>query len=59
MVLVLYGLSLQQAARSPDLPDDIDIDNPVARDTWPTVRAGLHFLLPIGTLIWCLMVEEM
>ena len=59
VVLVLYGLSLQQAARSPDLPEDIDIDNPVARDTWPTVRAGLHFLLPIGTLIWCLMVEEM
>ena len=21
--------------------------------------AGLHFLMPIGTLIWCLMVEEM
>jgi TRAP transporter 4TM/12TM fusion protein len=59
VVLGLYGLSLQQAARSPELPDDIDIDNPVARDTWPTVRAGLHFLLPIGTLIWCLMVEEM
>jgi TRAP-type uncharacterized transport system fused permease subunit len=23
------------------------------------VRAGLHFLMPIGVLIWCLMVEEM
>ena len=51
--------SVQQAARSPDLPDDIDIDNPKPLDTWPTVRAGLHFLMPIGTLIWCLMVEEM
>ena len=30
-----------------------------ALDTWPTVKAGLHFLLPISTLIWCLMVEEM
>ena len=59
VVLALYGLSLQQVARSPDLPDDIDIDNPVALDTWPAVRAGLHFLLPIGTLIWCLMVEEL
>ena len=48
-----------QAARCPDLPQDIDIDNPKALDTWPTVKAGLHFLLPIATLIWCLMVEEM
>ena len=59
VVLALYAVSVQQAARSPDLPEDIDIDNPKPLDTWPTVRAGLHFLIPIGTLIWCLMVEEM
>ncbi len=59
VVLGLYFISIQQAAQSPDLPEDIDIDNPKPLDTWPTVRAGLHFLLPIGTLIWCLMVEEM
>src|SRR5688500_4484518 len=59
VVLALYAVSVQQAAQSPDLPDDIDIDNPKALDTWPTVRAGLHYLMPIGTLIWCLMVEEM
>ncbi len=58
-VAALYGVCLHQAARSPDLAQDIDIDNPKALDTWPTVRAGLHFLIPIGTLIWCLMVEEM
>lgn len=59
VVLALYGISLHQAARSPDLPEDIDIENPHALDTWPTVRAGLHYLLPIGTLIWCLMIEEL
>jgi TRAP transporter 4TM/12TM fusion protein len=59
VVLALYAISIQQAAQSPDLPEDIDIDNPKPLDTWPTVRAGLHFLMPIGTLIWCLMVEEM
>ena len=59
VVLALYAVSVQQAARSPDLPDDIDIDHPNPPDTWPTVRAGLHFLMPIGTLIWCLMVEEL
>jgi TRAP transporter 4TM/12TM fusion protein len=59
VVLGLYGISIHQAAHCPDLPEDIDVDNPKPLDTWPTVRAGLHFLLPIGTLIWCLMVEEM
>jgi TRAP transporter 4TM/12TM fusion protein len=59
VVLGLYAFSIWQAAKSPDLPDDIDIDNPKPLDTWPTVRAGLHYLMPIGTLIWCLMVEEL
>jgi TRAP transporter 4TM/12TM fusion protein len=59
VVLALYGVSIWQAAGCPDLPDDIDIDNPKPLDTWPTVRAGLHYLIPIGTLIWCLMVEMM
>jgi TRAP transporter 4TM/12TM fusion protein len=55
----LYLYTLKMAASCPDLPQDIDIDNPVVMDTWPTVKAGMHFLLPIGTLIWCLMIEEM
>jgi TRAP transporter 4TM/12TM fusion protein len=59
VVAGLYLYTLKQAANCPDLPQDIDIDNPQVLDTWPTVRAGMHFLLPIGTLIWCLMVEEM
>ena len=56
---LLYLYAVRQAAGSPDLPQDIDIDNPRPLDTWPTVKAGLHFLMPIGTLIWCLMVEEL
>jgi TRAP transporter 4TM/12TM fusion protein len=59
LVLALYLFSVYMAARSPDLPPDIDIDHPQALETWPAVKAGLHFLLPIGMLIWCLMVEEM
>jgi TRAP transporter 4TM/12TM fusion protein len=55
----LYLFAVKQAAACPDLPQDIDIDAPRALDTWPAVRAGLHFLLPVGVLIWCLMVEEM
>jgi TRAP transporter 4TM/12TM fusion protein len=59
VVVGLYLFSIFQAARSPDLPDDIDVENPKPLQTWPTVRAGLHYLMPIGVLIWCLMVEEM
>ena len=59
VVLILYFISIREAARCPDLPQDIDIDKPKALDTWPTVRAGLHYLIPIGTLIWCLMILEL
>ncbi|ABE43935.1 TRAP transporter permease [Polaromonas sp. JS666] len=42
----------------------IAIDDPLAPDIklplpWPTVRAGLHFFIPIVVLLWCLMVEEL
>ena len=59
LVIALYLGATWMAATSPDLPTDIDIDEPRALETWPAVKAGLHFLLPIGMLIWCLMVEEM
>jgi TRAP transporter 4TM/12TM fusion protein len=59
LLLATHIALLWDAARNPDLPQDIDIDNPVLPDTWPTVRAGLHFLVPIGVLIWCLMIEQL
>jgi TRAP transporter 4TM/12TM fusion protein len=59
LVAGLYLFSVWAAAKSPDLPPDIDIDNPKPLETWPAVKAGLHFILPIGMLIWCLMVEEL
>ena len=58
-LIALYLYAVREAARCPDLPQDIDIEQPRALETWPTVKAGLHFLIPIGTLIWCLMVEEL
>ena len=59
LLLLLHVVLLQRAAHYPDLPEEIDVENPVLPDTWPTVRAGLHFLIPIGVLIWCLMIEQM
>ncbi|HZM36323.1 MAG TPA: TRAP transporter permease [Burkholderiales bacterium] len=55
----LYVWTVYLAAKCPDLPTDIDVNHPVLPDTWPTVKAGLHFLIPIGVLIWCLMIEEL
>jgi TRAP transporter 4TM/12TM fusion protein len=55
----LYVYTVYVAAKCPDLPPDIDVENPVLPATWPTVKAGLHFLIPIGVLIWCLMIDEL
>ena len=59
LLAALYVWCIRVAAKEPDLPQDIDVRNPVLPRTWPTVKAGLHFLIPIGVLIWCLMIEEL
>ncbi len=59
LLTLLYLWSVWVAAKQPDLPGEIDVRNPVLPPAWPTVKAGLHFLIPIGVLIWCLMVEEL
>jgi TRAP transporter 4TM/12TM fusion protein len=63
--LVLAGLAtyiglLAVSSRYPDIAID-NPNKPVVRlpDTWVTVRAGLHFLIPIVVLLWCLSVEEL
>src|SRR5918992_1932271 len=59
LLAALYVYTVYVASKCPDLPTDIDVNNPVLPETWPTVKAGLHFLIPIGVLIWCLMIEEL
>lgn len=59
MLVALNIWLLRVAARHPDLPTEIDVNHPVRPEPWPTVRAGLHFLIPIGILVWCLSVEEL
>jgi TRAP transporter 4TM/12TM fusion protein len=54
----LYVMSVVYAARH----DEVDFsrfDFDTLPQTWPTVRAGLDFLIPIGVLIWCLMIEDL
>ena len=59
LLAALYVYSVWIAAMQPDMPTEIDVKNPVLPPTWPTVKAGVHFLIPVGVLIWCLMVEEL
>ena len=59
MLAGLYLWLLRVSALHPDLPTDINITNPVRPETWPTVRSGLYFLIPIGILVWCLTVEQL
>jgi TRAP transporter 4TM/12TM fusion protein len=60
VVVVAYVLLVAQRARHPDLP----LDDPNAAlvhvpDFYEVAGTGLHYLLPVIVLIWCLMVEEM
>ncbi len=50
---------LALASRQPDLPPEIDVDARELPETWPTVQSGLHFGIPVGVLIWCLMIEQL
>ncbi len=55
-----YLALMAYKARHPDLPHD-DLSKAIAQvpDFFETARTGLHFLLPVIVLIWCLMVEEL
>ncbi|TVR61513.1 MAG: TRAP transporter fused permease subunit [Candidatus Competibacteraceae bacterium] len=59
LVAVYVGL-IWIGSRYPELEVD-DPHTPVVRlpEVGPTVKSGLHFLLPVVVLVWCLMVERL
>ncbi|MGK9066917.1 TRAP transporter permease [Stutzerimonas chloritidismutans] len=59
LAIVYVGL-LKVAASNPPLPDE-DPDAPIEQlpKTRPVLLSGLHFLLPVVVLVWCLMVERL
>jgi len=60
LVIALYIALIRNRARHPDLPhDDPGRTFVSVPDFYETARTGLHFILPVGVLIWCLMIEEM
>ena len=58
LLLALYVASVVFAARHEEV-DFSRFELDTLPQTWPTVRAGLDFLIPIGVLIWCLMIEDL
>ena len=59
-VLAAYLTLLWIGSRQPELELD-DPNAPVFElpETAPTLKSGLHYLLSVVVLIWCLMVEQM
>ncbi len=59
-VAAAYIGLLYYKASHPDLPHD-DPSKAIVKvpDFYETARTGLHYILPVVVLIWCLMVEEM
>ncbi|WP_028865588.1 TRAP transporter permease [Psychromonas aquimarina] len=59
-VLASYIALVAHSAKYPDLEID-DPSKPVDSlpELGPTVKSGLHFLLPVIILVWCLMVEQL
>jgi TRAP transporter 4TM/12TM fusion protein len=56
LLLAAYLGLLWYASRVPDLPSTHEIDE--LPEPGPTVKSGLHYLLPVVVLVWCLMVER-
>ena len=59
VVLAVYIVLVWFASRSPDLELD-DPNAPVVSlpEALPTVKTGLHYILPIVVLVWFLMIER-
>ncbi|SFI07104.1 TRAP transporter permease [Modicisalibacter xianhensis] len=59
LAIVYVGL-LKVGANYPELEEDDPNDaNVKMPQTKPTVMVGLHYILPVIVLVWCLMVERL
>jgi TRAP transporter 4TM/12TM fusion protein len=58
LLVVCYIGFLRLAARYPAARDDGDMAVELP-PLGPTVKGGLHFLIPVVVLVWCLMIERL
>ncbi len=59
-LIAAYVALMRYKAAHPDLPHD-DPSKAIVKvpDFFETARTGLHYILPVVVLIWCLMIEEL
>ena len=60
LMLLAYIALLKYEANYPELHME-DPNSPILKlpEPGPTIKSGLHFLLPVAALIWNLMIEEL
>jgi len=56
MTCLMYLLLLYYSSKVPDLPVEDIVELP---KVGPTVKSGLHYLLPVVVLVWLLTVERL
>lgn len=59
LVGAAYLALLWVACRSLEMGQELDPDLTEVPDPGPTIRGGLHFLLPVVVLVWALVVERL
>ncbi len=60
LLALVYLALLKVAASNPPLPaEDPDAPLEALPQTRPVLLSGLHFLLPVVVLVWCLMIERL
>ncbi|PMJ92288.1 TRAP transporter permease [Vibrio sp. 10N.261.55.A7] len=58
VLLLAYVGLVRISSRYSEGGMDLDADLTEVPDPGPTIKSGLHFLLPIVVLVWCLTVER-
>ncbi|MDR2825853.1 MAG: TRAP transporter permease [Deltaproteobacteria bacterium] len=59
LLLTTYFALILLSTRYPDLPESTSENMLRLPKVKPVLLSGLYFLLPLATLVWCLMVFEM
>lgn len=57
-LMIAYLVMLRIASRHVLSPEELDAPVLRAPPIGPTLKSGLHFLLPVGLLVWLLVVER-
>ncbi|MEA3251378.1 MAG: TRAP transporter permease [Pseudomonadota bacterium] len=59
VLMLVYVALLKVSARYPELEEDDPNEAIVLPQTRPTLMVGLHYILPVIVLVWCLMIERL